>query len=107
MGRTRQTSRTRQQRRRRSSHKKSILIISLVIVMLIGVISVNGMTLRAKEKSYRAQEAELKEQIKEEKSRTSQIDDLEDYVGTDEYVEEIARDKLGLVYKDEIIFKAK
>ena len=75
--------------------------------MLIGVISVNGMTLRAKEKSYRAQEAELKEQIKEEKSRTSQIDDLEDYVGTDEYVEEIARDKLGLVYKDEIIFKAK
>ena len=53
------------------------------------------------------QETELKKQIKEEKSRASKIDELEDYVGTDEYVEDVAREKLGLVHEGEIIFKAK
>ena len=33
--------------------------------------------------------------------------DMEAYVGTDEYVEEIAKEKLGLVNENEIILKAK
>ena len=33
------------------------------------------------------------------------LKEFKKYVKTDEYVEEIARDKLGLVYKDEIIFE--
>ena len=36
-----------------------------------------------------------------------EIDDMEAYVGTDEYVEEIAKEKLGLVNENEIILKAK
>jgi len=50
---------------------------------------------------------ELKEQIKEETARKAEIKDLEKYVGTDEYVEDVAKDKLGLVHENEIIFKAK
>ena len=64
-------------------------------------------SLRAKEKSYLAQETELKKQIDEEKARSQEIDDMEAYVGTDEYVEEIAKEKLGLVNENEIILKAK
>ena len=93
-------------RRRIQSHKRSILAISAVLVLLIAVLTVNGMTLRAKEKSYQIQIAELEEQIEEEKARAKEIDELEKYVGTDEYVEEVAKEKLGLVYEDEIIFKA-
>lgn len=100
-------SRKRRQRRRMQTHKMSILAISAVIILLIVVVSVNGMTLRAKEKAYEAQEVELQKQIDEEKARATEIDDLEEYVGTDEYVEEVAKEKLGLVYKNEIIFKAK
>ena len=33
-----------------------------------------------------------------------EIDELEDYIGSDEYIEEVAK-KLGYVYPDEIIFK--
>ena len=65
------------------------------------------MTLRAKDQSYQAQEQELEEQIKEEKARSKEIEDLEEYVGTDEYVEDVAKEKLGLVHENEIIFKAK
>ena len=54
-----------------------------------------------------AQETELKKQIDEEKARSQEIDDMEAYVGTDEYVEEIAKEKLGLVNENEIILKAK
>lgn len=88
-------------------HKRSVLIISAVILLLAAVVSVDSMTLRAKEKSYQAQEMELQQQIEEEKARSEEIDELEKYVGTDEYVEEIAREKLGLVHKGEIIFKGK
>ena len=63
--------------------------------------------LSEKDRIYQAQEAELQKQIEDEKERASEIDELEEYVGTDEYVEEVAKDKLGLVNKNEIIFKAK
>ena len=97
---TRRNSRKRRSRRRTNQHKLSVLVITALVV-------VGGISLRAKEKSYLAQETELKKQIDEEKARSQEIDDMEAYVGTDEYVEEIAKEKLGLVNENEIILKAK
>ena len=37
--------------------------------------------------------------------RTEEIEEMRRYMQTDRYVEEVARDKLGLVYPDEVIFK--
>ncbi len=65
------------------------------------------MKLQARNRAYKVQEAELQEQIDEETARKAEIKDLEKYVGTDEYVEDVAKDKLGLVHENEIIFKAK
>ena len=48
---------------------------------------------------------ELQQKIDSETARTDEIKKLEEYKNTTEYVEGIAKDKLGLVYKDEIIFK--
>ena len=39
---------------------------------------------------------------------SSGAEDLEkqkDYVGSEQYVEDVARSKLGMVYQDEILFK--
>ena len=38
--------------------------------------------------------------------RADYIENMKDYIDSPEYIEKIARDKLGLVYKDEILFKA-
>ena len=38
--------------------------------------------------------------------RSGEIDKLKDYVNSTEFIEKMAREKLGLVYDDEIIFKA-
>lgn len=107
MNRTRQKSRKQHKKRRVQTHKRSVLAILAVIIMLTVVASVNGMNLRAKEKAYQAQITELKKAIEQEEERTVEIDELEEYMDTNEYVEEIAREKLGLVYENEIIFKAK
>lgn len=103
---TRMRSRRRRLRRGMRGHRQSVFAIIVVLILLVAVVSVNSMTLRAKEKTYKAQEIELAEQIAEEKARAKEIDELEKYVGTDEYVEQVAKEKLGLVHENEIIFKA-
>ncbi len=102
----RRRSNSRQKRRLRE-HKRSMLVVSAVIILLGAIVFVNSMTLRAKEKAYQEQEIELKQQIEEEHQKTKEIDKLEEYVGTDAYIEDMAREKLGMVYKDEIIFMKK
>ncbi len=81
-------------------------MITFVLVLLICVLTVNAVTLQAKNKDYRQQEAELKAQISEQKERAKEVKEYEEYVKTDEYIKEVAEEKLGLVDPDEIIFKA-
>ena len=54
---------------------------------------------------YDAQAAELKQQISDEKERTKEIDKRTEYMQTDEYAAEVARDRLGLVKDNEIVFE--
>lgn len=89
------------------SIRKSVTGICIVLVLLISVAAVGSMNLYSKNKEYLAQEQELISQIEEEKARAEEIEELEEYVGTSEYVEQVAKDKLGLVYENEIIFKTK
>ena len=41
-----------------------------------------------------------------ENQRALEIEEYGKYTQTKKYVEEVAKDKLGLVYEDEIIFKS-
>ena len=102
-----QKSRVNRRRSRLRKHRSSVLGISGVILLLVAVVSFSSISLRAKNQSYIEQEAELEVQIQEEKERTEEIEQMEDYVGTNEYVEQTARDKLGLIYENETIFKRK
>ena len=47
----------------------------------------------------------LETQLKEEKERTEEIKEFEKYAGTDAYIEDVAKDKLGLIHKNEILFE--
>ena len=40
-----------------------------------------------------------------EQERTQEIDEQKEYMQTDEYIAEVARDKLGLVKGNEIVFE--
>lgn len=47
----------------------------------------------------------LEKQIDSEKQRTKELEELEKYMKTKKFVEEIAKEKLGLVYPDEILIE--
>lgn len=106
MGSIKQKNRDRRQRRRARYHKRSILAISGVLGMLIVMLAFGSVSLQAKNRNYKAHEAELKAQLEAEKARAEEIKDLEKYVGTDAYIEDLAKEKLRLIHPNEILFQA-
>ena len=97
--------RSHTKQRRPSPYKRSVLMILSVLCLLSGVLGVNAVKLHAKNTAYKQQEAELKTQIKSEQARAEEIKEYEQYVQTDDYMKEIAEDKLNLVDPNEIVFK--
>ena len=94
-------------RRRDAAQRRGKLGISTVIVVLIAVFLLRGHTMDQRNAAYVEELAQLQNKIDAEEARTQDIADLEAYMQTDEYAEQVAKDKLGLVYEDEIIFKQK
>ena len=88
------------------SNRRGMLAIAGVVAFLLVVVMVQSQKLTVKNHAYQEQKAELEQQIKDEEIRAEDIEELRDYVNSDEYIEKMARDKLGLVYEDEIVFKA-
>ena len=97
--------RTLREQKRRSQNRFAMMSISTVVLMLLVVISFKSIELHAKNDDYAAREEVLMKQIEEEQERTEEIAEYRKYVKTKKYVEEVAKDKLGLVYRDEVIFK--
>ena len=87
-------------------HKISVVSISCVIALLTVILFVGSISLRTKNENYMAQEVELERQLQQEAERAAEIEELETYVGTDEYIEDVAKEKLGLINPNEILFKA-
>lgn len=81
--------------------------ITCVLVMFIVGTSFNSYNLGQKRAALLEKEAELKAQIEEQENRKQELVELKKYTQTKKYAEEVAKDKLGLVYEDEIIFKPK
>lgn len=78
-----------------------------VVVVLLAAMSVQIFTLHQKNEGYKARERQLEAELKDEEGRREEIAAYEAYVMTPEYIEQIAKTKLGLIYSNEIIFKEK
>lgn len=92
-------------KRRRSQNKAGVIWASFVVLILVTVVSIKSVGLMKKAKDYEAKEAALQQQIEQEMSRSEEIAEFERYTQTRKYIEDTAREKLGLVYPGEIIFK--
>lgn len=91
--------------RKRRQNRTGMLLVTTVVVMMLIVVTVKGIELTEKRAAYMAKEEALMQQIEAEQARTEEIKEYEKYTQTKKYVEEIAKNKLGLVYEGEIIFK--
>ena len=92
-------------KKRRSQSRIAMISITFVVGLLFVGMMGKSVALENQLSSYDSQIEDLDRQIEEEEGRTTEIDDLKEYMKTDEYVEETAREKLGLVKENEIVFK--
>lgn len=79
--------------------------ITSVVCLLMVILLVQGQRLNAQASANEQRMAELEQQIEDENQRTQEIGNLEEYMQSDEYLEKVAKDKLGLIKDGEIIFK--
>lgn len=91
--------------KRKRQNRFGMFLVSVVVIMMLIVVAFNSIELMAKKETYQQKEAALEEQIAAEKEREKEIEEYEKYTQTKKYIEEVARDKLGLVYEGEILFK--
>ena len=92
-------------RKKMRKHLGSLAIVG-VVIMMICFVSVAGVGLRIQNDHKQQRIEELEKQIAGEEKRAEEIEEYGKYVQTKKYAEEVAKEKLGLVYEDEIIFKA-
>ncbi|MGN0342412.1 MAG: septum formation initiator family protein [Roseburia sp.] len=92
-------------RRNRKENRTGKLCVTVMVVMLLAVMSSQIVKLYAKEQEYSQREEALREQLEAETEREVKLQEYEEYTKTDEFVEDVAKSKLGLVYDNEIVFK--
>lgn len=91
--------------RRRNQNRFSMFLVSLVVVMILVVVAVKSIELNAKNTIYTNKINELNAEIEAEQERTLEIEEYRKYTQTKKYIEEMAKEKLGLVYEHEILIK--
>ena len=92
-------------KRARNENRLGMMAAMLAIMIMALVVGVNSISLKQKEKAYAAREQELLELIAVEEARAEELINLSTYTKTKKYAEEVAKEKLGLVYENEIIFQ--
>ncbi len=90
---------------RKRHNRISMILVTIVLVLLTVVVSVGKYNLRQRKAEYDKRKAQLEQQISEEEERSTEIAEYEKYTKTKKFAEETAKEKLGLVNEDEIVFK--
>lgn len=93
-------------RTRRPANLMSMAMITVIVVLVLVILFFESRDLVERKAAYEKREKYLLEQIEEQNKRSEEIEEYRKYMQTKQYIEDMAKAKLGLVYKDEIIFEA-
>ncbi|HEX3021729.1 MAG TPA: septum formation initiator family protein [Lachnospiraceae bacterium] len=89
---------------RKTKRRTGLFTTMILVLAMCGIIFYQKDKLGKQRDAFLEQKNQLQQQIDDETQRAADITDKKAYTQTKKYIEEIAREKLGLVYKDEIIF---
>lgn len=84
--------------RKQNQNKFAMVLVTLVLLMLIVVVNIRKSELKEKQAAYIARQEELQRKIEDEEARAEEIEEYEKYTQTQKYIEDMAKEKLGLVY---------
>ena len=99
----------RNRRRKKSGYglgnRMALIGITMVVLSLAIVVRIGASSLKEKDLEYQAKEQNLEEVLADEEERALELEEYRIYVQTKQYIEKIAKKKLGLVKEDEILLK--
>lgn len=98
-------SKKRRNHQKIANNYRGMAAIAIVVLILLVGLTMQSNNLKARIAVYDAKAAALKQSIEDEQDRTKEIDEQKEYMQTDEYIAEVARDKLGLVKGNEVVFE--
>ena len=97
-------------RRKAKVKKRSNRLVGVIIcILVVGIFMVfftRTKALKAQNEATSQEIEQLQEALQEEEDRTKRLEEYAKYVNTKQYVEDMAREKLGLIYPGELVFKA-
>lgn len=96
-------------RRKQNTNTLSTIVSGLtilcVVLLLLGVVSSQTQKLKEKEEAYAAEEERLTAEYQDLKDKAGELEEKRIYVQTKQFVEEMAKSRLGLVKPGEMILR--
>ena len=96
---------SKRKRRAHLGNRLALLGVTFVVGSMAFVVNMRSSSLKEKDLEYQAREESLRKQVDEEKQRAARLEEQRVYVQTKQYIEKVAKEKLGLVNPDEILLK--
>lgn len=92
-------------RRYNRQNQVTVLAITGIVSVLLVMLYFGGTSLKKEIEEGQKRLTVLEQEIEDEEKRTEEIEALQEYMQSDEYIEKVAKEKMGLVKENEIIFK--
>lgn len=89
----------------RRKARGGMIMITGVVLVLCFIITYSSFGLRSQLRENAAVEADLEAQISEQEEVSQDLERESEYIRSDDYIEELARERLGLVHDNEIVFQ--
>lgn len=93
-------------RKKKKSRRTGLGLIAIMVILVCGIVTYKRQELDHVNAKTTVRVEELKKEIEAQEERAGDIEEFKAYVQTYKFIEEMAREKFSLVYKDEIILKA-
>lgn len=87
------------------SRKRQAVIIGLITLVAVAVMGLYVAHLKKKKAALEESAVIVQQQIDEELAKAQELEEEKEYRKTREFIEKIARERLGLFYPDETILK--
>ena len=98
----------RNRRRKKSSRRQSplvsLFIVGAVVIVCLATVFKTA-SMKKESRALAENEYILEQRLEEVKQESLRLDAEASYMQTNQYIEDVAKDKLGLVYPDEIVIK--
>lgn len=101
----RESGRAGRRKKENLNNRMALIGITLVVLSLAVIVQTRGVDLKKKDLEYQIKEEQLMAQVAAEEERAAELEEYRVYVQTKQYIEKIAKEKLGLVNKDEVLLK--